>query len=236
MCVRLSVCMYVTTSSTQTFRPILIKIGIYGFSLIIRGIFYFLHIMYESINNILSFFRAKAWLTACNRPDLLDKVDMLHKSCRVCDVHFPPWMIQKGKRHLLRKDAVPLKCIPSCDAVPSSSRSIAEMLQPNPSLLHQLLQPSISIIGDSPDDGKSAKQTSEAQTFRREKEKEKLLQINNTLQLANKALKKENQALRSKCDSLELKFQEKLDQSLSISAYVFYISWYQRVPPATSFA
>lgn len=43
--------------------------------------------------------RAKAWLLACGREDLLNKVETLHKSHRLCGKHFEEHMFKKTKEN-----------------------------------------------------------------------------------------------------------------------------------------
>lgn len=175
------------------------------------------------------FFRSKLWLDACNRSDLLHKVDTLHKSHFICDAHFPPRMIKKGKRQLLRKDAVPLKLIASNvtnEAVPGPSSSTTKTsLEQSASILYNLLESPSS----STEKGESVQtspirsptryvQTSEALTYQTPR-KEKLRHINNDLQLKIKALTKENQKLLSKCDKLEKKLQENMNQTITLEQY-----------------
>ncbi|XP_074032674.1 uncharacterized protein isoform X2 [Leptinotarsa decemlineata] len=52
--------------------------------------------------------RAKVWLEACSRQDLLPKVDSLHKNYRICEHHFESRYISKGTvKNTLLPEAVP---------------------------------------------------------------------------------------------------------------------------------
>ncbi|KAJ8980388.1 hypothetical protein NQ317_009382, partial [Molorchus minor] len=139
--------------------------------------------------------RAKYWLTACDRPDLLDKVNTLYKSHRICDAHFPPLMFRNGKRKLLRKDAVPIHFSSMGEIVPSTSglRTTSSNSQTShqPSILYQLLEPASNTRSSSDKAESPQELTPYTQT------EQKLREINMTLQLENDALKGENQALRN---------------------------------------
>ncbi|XP_023025032.2 uncharacterized protein [Leptinotarsa decemlineata] len=52
--------------------------------------------------------KAKVWLEACSRQDLLPKIDSLHKKYRICEHHFESRYISKGiVKNTLLPEAVP---------------------------------------------------------------------------------------------------------------------------------
>ncbi|CAG9826859.1 unnamed protein product [Diabrotica balteata] len=51
--------------------------------------------------------RAKIWLMACGREDLLDKAERLHTSHRLCGTHFDNKMFLNDMRNRLQPSAVP---------------------------------------------------------------------------------------------------------------------------------
>lgn len=173
------------------------------------------------------FFRSKSWVDACNRPDLLDKLHTLHKSHYICDAHFSPRMMKKGKRQLLRKDAVPLKFVSSTvanEAVAGPSCSTTKTsLEQSASILCSLLEPSTSSNKSSEQTSSIRSPTRYVQTPQaltsRTPRKEKLKQINNELQLKITALSKENQTLLTKCADLEKKCQEVTNQTVTLEQY-----------------
>ncbi|CAH1111179.1 unnamed protein product [Psylliodes chrysocephalus] len=90
-------------------------------------------------------------------------------------------------------------------------------------------EPSASTIGNSSDKAESIQrspirfpsrsvQISEELTFLNPR-KEKLREINNALKFENKALKRNNQVLLNKCDNLEKKLQEKLEDTITLEQY-----------------
>lgn len=74
------------------------------------GVCLIFYILYFLINfKVFSFFsRAKAWLEACNRLDLLPKVAELHKYFRLCEDHFEKNFYSVGNiKKVLFSNAIP---------------------------------------------------------------------------------------------------------------------------------
>ncbi|KAJ8919536.1 hypothetical protein NQ315_002157 [Exocentrus adspersus] len=207
---------------------------------------------YNSANRMYRFptdvERAKSWLTACDRLDLLDLVGSLHKGYRICEAHFPPRMFKKGKKQLLRRDAVPINFVPN--SVPTSSSSTIIIPEvPTTSILRKLLEPSSScgdnslikteliefetIPVDSPTTGDNSSIKIETSPVSsptqcvpishavplRISRKERLRQINRTLRLENQALKRQNQDLRNKNTNLEKALRNELEKPVTFDQY-----------------
>ncbi|CAG9761210.1 unnamed protein product [Ceutorhynchus assimilis] len=60
-----------------------------------------------SLEHLVEEIRAKRWLIACNREDLLEKLNNIHKSHRLCGDHFEAKMFTNHLRNRLNFNAVP---------------------------------------------------------------------------------------------------------------------------------
>lgn len=52
-------------------------------------------------------FRAKTWINACGRDDLLSKLESLYESHRLCGAHFETRMFLNDLRNRLQPHAIP---------------------------------------------------------------------------------------------------------------------------------
>lgn len=60
-----------------------------------------------NIRIIFCYFRARTWVVACNREDLLGVVNTLNKSHRICQDHFELKMFTNDQCNRLNPNAVP---------------------------------------------------------------------------------------------------------------------------------
>lgn len=161
-------------------------------------------------------FRAKAWLEACGRLDLSEKVAKLHQSHRICGIHFSAPMFLKGKRKLLRKNAVPKRYVTRlpCDiSIPSTSYTSSSKQVDQPEVKTAFAQTSTLI---SPIQT-SFVQTNESLTAHTPR-KEKLRKSIKDLSAENKHLKLQNMKLTKTCQELQTKI-EAIPNEITLEQY-----------------